>query len=109
MTANLEVYLVVVGVLHVPDHVDGVALQPIGHGQIKVVGIGAMGVDGVVQGERHALSRLVDEREVHVAGKSVAFHVVAESIDAIGVFPQSAHDGEQQWRVAWPVAFVGLP
>ena len=39
MTANLEVYLAVVGVLHVPDDMYAVAFQPVGDGQIETEGI----------------------------------------------------------------------
>ena len=109
VAAYLEEYFLVVGIFHVPNHMHLVAIQAVGHGQIETVGILLECLLAFVQGKGDAAVGLVDERKLCVAGKAVPPHVVFPATDAAGVFPQSAHDGEENGRVAVPILLVAVP
>ena len=49
------------------------------------------------------------ERELSVAGKSMARQVVLLPVYGVGVVFHTAHDGEKNGRAARPVCWIGLP
>ena len=109
MTSYLEMHLCVLCVLHVPDDMYLVAVQPVSDRKIEVVGIIPVCLGRVGEGEGHTVVGLTDELEIHVPGKAVTIHLEFKAVDAVGVLPESADDGEQDGRVAGPVVRVGLP
>ena len=109
MTANLEMDFVVVGIVHMPYHMNLIAFQPVGDAHHEMVGIVVARLGRVFQGEGHLRVCLGNELEVHVAGESVARQFIRVAVNLVGVFPKTAHDGEEDGRVASPVFRVGLP
>lgn len=109
MATDREQQFAAVGVLHVPDHVDGVAVEPVGHAQIEVEGIDLECLFALGEGKGDAVVGFGYESEVALAGKSVAQHVILLAVEMIGVVPESTDDGEEGGRVLGPVFRVGLP
>ena len=109
MTAYLEMDFVFVGVVHVPYHVNLVAVQPVGDAQHEMIRIAAVRFGRVFQRKGHFRVSFVDEFEVQVAGKAVARHFVLISVQSVAVVPQSADYREQDGRAASPVFRVALP
>ena len=109
MAANLEIDGLVVGVLHVPHHVNLVAGQLIAHGKVEMEGIDLHRLRVVVQAIHHLTVALGEEREVFVAGEAVARELILPSVDPIRVAPYHAHDREENRRAPSPISGIALP
>ena len=91
MTTNLEVYFAVIGVLNVPDDMNGIAVQTIGHGQIEAEGIDLQRFLTLVQGQRDAVLTFANNRKFLVAGKTVTRQMILFAIYAVGVVLNTAY------------------
>ena len=109
MTANLEGDGFVVGVLHMPGHLQHVAFELVAHGQIEVTRVFGAGLLVVVQGEHYLLVTLGNELEVHVACKTVTSHVSVGVPKMSRAVPKGADNRKENGGVAAPVFRIGLP
>ena len=95
VAANLEVEVAHVGVLHVPDDVDLVAAETVGHGEVEAEGIDLQRLLRLAEGVGQVRLRLMDEGELRVAGEAVAGQVIRLSVDVVGVVLDAADEGEE--------------
>ena len=109
VAADLEVDLALVGVEHVPDDADGVAVEDVADAEGEVVGIDLTCLLARFEGEGDLAVALGDQFEVGVAGKAVAGKVVLLAVDTVGVVVDAADDGKEDGGVARPVFGIGLP
>ena len=109
VTANLEEDFLVVGILYVPDDMNLVALQAVRDGKVEVVRIVLLSLFVVDEREGEAVGSLANEFELCIACETMARKVILLALCAISVFPQSAYDREEDWRVAVPVFLVAIP
>ena len=91
MTTYLKEDGLLVGVLYMPHYVYGVLLQPIANGKVEVIRIALERFLRVCQREGGTVGSFAYQLEVGVAGKAVTRQLKFFSVNAIGVFPQSAH------------------
>jgi hypothetical protein len=94
--------ITLVGILHVPDNVNFITFQLIGHSEVKTVRINLQCLLTLVEGVCHTVWSLGNELELGVACKTVTGQVVLLAIYAIGIIIDTAYDGEQNRRAAWP-------
>ena len=87
MTTDLEVNLLVIGVVHVPYHMDAVVFQPVGYREDELVGIGLQRLFVALQGVCQFGSALFEKFEFGVSGKAMAPHREFLSLGAVFVFP----------------------
>jgi len=87
VTAYLEVNLLGVGVMNMPDDVDGVLLQTVGDAEHESVWVLLHCLFRVFQYVCQAVVGLTDEFKLGVAGKSVTLHIECLSLGAILSLP----------------------
>ena len=109
MAANLEMDLAGVGVVHMPDDADLIAVEGIAHTEGEVVRIDFPGLFGRLEGEGHLTVAFANQLEVGIAGKTMTGQVVLLTFGLIGVVVDAAHDGEEDGGTAWPECGIALP
>ena len=109
VTTNLEVDLLGIGVVDVPDNTDLIAIERVADGEGEVVGIDFLGFFARFEGESYLARALEDELEIGIASETMARKVVLLSINGIGVVVDATHDGEEDGGVARPEVGIGLP
>ena len=102
VTANLEMDIALVGILHVPDNVNFITFQLIGHSEVKAVGVYLQCLLTLVESVCHTVWSLGNELELGIACKTVTGKMILLAIYTIGIIIDAAYDGEQDRRAAWP-------
>ena len=95
MSANLEVDLLRVRIMHMPDHADPVLVKHIADAEGEVVGIHLLRLFARFEGEGRLTFALGDELECGVAGETMTWQVIRLAIHTIGLVVHAAHDGEE--------------
>ena len=101
--AYLEVNLLGVGILDMPNDMNLIAFQTIGDGQIEVIGIDLQRLLALMEGKGHLVVGLANKREVHVAGKTMTRQMILATINPIGLVVNTTNDRKQDWRMARPL------
>ena len=71
VSANLEMNLLGVGILDMPDDMYLVVFKAVGDGEGETVGIDFQGLFTVMEGEGDFLGSLANQRKLHVTGKTM--------------------------------------
>ena len=99
----------VVGILHMPHHVQLIVLQPVAHGKIEMERILLQRLCRVVQGKDHLLITFGNQMEIHVACKAMARQRIVLAAHMIDTIPQATHNRKEYRRMTPPVFGIGLP
>ena len=92
-----------------PDDVNPVAFQPVGHGKVEAERIHLQRLFALVQSQCDTVVTLSDDGKVLVAGKAMAWQVILLALHAVGVVLHAAYQREEDGAATRPVLRVALP
>ena len=109
MSPRHEQQVLRAGIVHLPHHLNGAALQTVAHLQLKVEGVSGKCLRRVLK-PVPALVHVAEQRlELHVSGKAVGAHGVFLLLVAVLAVVAFSHKGEQNRRVPVPDSRVRVP
>ena len=109
MTANLEIDWAHIGVLDMPNDVNLISVETVGHSKIEVIRINLQRLLRFGEGKGNAVGTLGYELEVGVACKAMTAKAISVSLTTVSVLPQAAYYREEDRRMTVPILLITIP